>query len=135
MVRQPNGQKHSGVPFYATDIWSHVKTVHPWGDSTEAHYDEAFKATAQALLEDTYVDDIQVGGDVEEDAATFKEEASNIMSKGGFTLHKWQSNVEQLNPVEKVTEGEETYAKSLVGTEETGQLKSWSHCGTRRTTR
>ena len=78
-------------------------------------YDEAFKATAQALLEDTYVDDIQGGGDVEEDAATFKEEASNIMSEGGFTLHKWHSNVEQLNSVEKVTEGEETYAKSLVG--------------------
>ena len=91
MVRQPNGQKHSGVPFYASDIWSHVKTVHPWGDSTEAHYDEAFKATAQALLEDTYVDDIHVGGDVEEDAATFKEEASNIMSEVGFTLHKWHS--------------------------------------------
>ena len=78
-------------------------------------YDEAFKATAQALLEDTYVDDIQGGGDVEEDAATFKEEASNIMSEGGFTLHKWHSNVEQLNSVEKVTEGEETYTKSLAG--------------------
>ena len=72
-----------------------------------------------ALLEDTYVDDIHGGGDVEEDAATFKEEASNIMSEGGFTLHKWHSNVERLNSVEKVTEGEETYAKSLVGNRET----------------
>lgn len=52
---------------------------------------------------------------MEEDAAKFKEEASYIMSEGGFTLHKWHSNVEQLNSVEKVTEGEETYAKSLVG--------------------
>ncbi|XP_068680742.1 uncharacterized protein [Montipora foliosa] len=73
------------------------------------------KATAQVPLEDTYVDDIQGGGDVEEDVATFKEEASNIMSEGRFTLHKWHSNVEQLNSVGKVTEGEETYAKSLVG--------------------
>ena len=72
-----------------------------------------------ALLEKTYVDNIQGGGDVEEDAATFKEEASNIMSEGGFTLHKWHSNVERLNSVEKVTEGEETYAKSLVGNRET----------------
>ena len=78
-------------------------------------YNETFKATAQVLLEDTYVDDIQGGDDVEEDEATFKEEAPNIMSEGGFTLHKWHSNVEQLNSVEKVTEGEETYAKSLVG--------------------
>ena len=123
MVRQPNGPKHSGVPFYASDIWSHVKTVHPWGDSTEAHYDEVFRATAQALLEDTYVDHIQVGGDVEEDAATFKEEAFNIMSEGGFTLHKWHSNVGQLNSVEKVTEGEETYTKSLVGNRGNGETK------------
>ena len=63
-----------------------------------------------ALLEDTYVDNIHGGGDVEEDTATFKEEAPNIMSEGGFTLHKWHSNVERLNSVEKVTEGEETYA-------------------------
>ena len=115
--------RNGGVSFYAIDIWSHVKTVHPWGDSTEAHYDEAFKATAQALLEDTYVDDIQVGGDVEEDAATFKEEASNIMSEGRFTLHKWRSNVGQLNSVEKVTEGEETYTKSLVGNRGNGETK------------
>ena len=32
MVRQPNRQKHSRVPFYVSDIWSHVKSVHPWGD-------------------------------------------------------------------------------------------------------
>lgn len=55
------------------------------------------------------------GGDVEEGSATFKEEASNIMSEGSFALHKWHSNVELLNSVEKGTEGEETYAKSQVG--------------------
>ena len=49
------------------------------------------------------------------ETATFSEEASNIMSEGGCTLHKWRSNVEQLNSVDRVTEGEETYAKSLVG--------------------
>ena len=43
------------------------------------------------------------------------EETSNIISEGGFTLHKWHSNVERLNSVEKVMEGEEMHAKSLVG--------------------
>ena len=52
------------------------------------------------------------GGDVEEGAATFKEEASNIMSEGSFALHKWHSNVELLNSVEKVTEGEQTCQES-----------------------
>ena len=61
------------------------------------------------------------GGEVEEDAATFKEEASNIMSKVGFTLHKWHSNEERLNSVEKVMEGEETHAKSLVGNRGNGE--------------
>ena len=32
MVRQPNRQKHSRVPFYVSDIWSHVKSVHSSGD-------------------------------------------------------------------------------------------------------
>ena len=58
---------------------------------------------------------------MEEDAATFKEEASNIMSKVGFTLHKWHSNEERLNSVEKVMEGEETHAKSLVGNRGNGK--------------
>ena len=40
------------------------------------------------------------------------------MSEGSFALHKWHSNVELLNSVEKVTEGEETYAKSQVGNRE-----------------
>jgi len=34
-------------------------------------YGQTFKATVQVLLEDTYVDDIQGGGDAEEDAAHF----------------------------------------------------------------
>ena len=32
MVRQPNGQKQSRVPFHVSDIWSHVEPVHLWGD-------------------------------------------------------------------------------------------------------
>ena len=45
----------------------------------------------QSLLEDTYVDDIQGGGDTEEDAVRFKREATKILSEGGFTLHKWHA--------------------------------------------
>ena len=37
-------------------------------------YEEEFSATVQALMENTYVNDIQGGGGKEEDAATFKEE-------------------------------------------------------------
>ena len=44
-------------------------------------YKEEFSATAQALMEDTYVDDIQGGGGKEEDAATFKEESTRSYQK------------------------------------------------------
>ena len=77
-------------------------------------YEEEFTTTAKALMEDTYVDDIQGGGDKEEDAATFKEESTKILSTGGFSLHKWHSNVERLNSEDQTCE-EDSYAKSLVG--------------------
>jgi len=82
-------------------------------------YKEEFTATAKSLLEDTYVDDIQGGGDTEEDAATFKEESTHILAEGGFTLHKWESNVEHLK---QVCEGER-YAKSMVGNKEHSETR------------
>ena len=85
-------------------------------------YEEEFSATAQALMEDTYVDDIQGGGGKEEDAATFKEESIKILSEGGFSLHKWHSNVEHLNSGNQACE-EETYAKSLVGNKGSSETK------------
>ena len=85
-------------------------------------YEEEFSATAQALMEDTYVDDIQGGGGKEEDAATFKEESIKILLEGGFSLHKWHSNVEHLNLGDQACE-EETYTKSLVGNKGSSETK------------
>ena len=79
--------------------------------------------TAQSLLEDTYVDDIQGGGDSEADTVTFKEESTKILSEGGFSLHKWHSNVEHVNSSGEVHEGEETYAKSMVGNKQSNKTK------------
>lgn len=49
--------------------------------------------TVQSLLEDTYVNDIEGGGNSEEEVVTFKEESTMILSEGSFSLHKWHSNV------------------------------------------
>lgn len=86
-------------------------------------YEEEFTVTAQSLLEDTYVDDIHGGGDSEADAVTFKEESTKILSEGGFSLHKWHSNVEHVNSSGEVHEGEETYAKSMVGNKQSNKTK------------
>lgn len=55
-----------------------------------------YPETTKALLEDTYVDDVQSGGDSVGELEKFKEEATTIMKKGGFTLHKWHSDVAAL---------------------------------------
>jgi len=49
--------------------------------------------TINSLLSDTYVDDVQGGGDKIDDVKQFKKEATLIMKEGGFKLYKWHSNV------------------------------------------
>lgn len=59
-------------------------------------YRDDYPTTTAALLADTYVDDIQGGGVEEKDAEVFKSEATEILAKGGFRLHKWHSNLQRL---------------------------------------
>ena len=51
-------------------------------------YNVMYPETVNALLNDTYVDDIQGGGDCIKDLETFKAEPKIIMKQGGFALHK-----------------------------------------------
>ncbi|XP_070537520.1 uncharacterized protein [Ptychodera flava] len=77
-------------------------------------YEQEYPATVHSLLEDTYVDDIQGGGNKEDDVATFKAESTKILSEGGFNLHKWHSNIDHLN-AENDKQEEETYTTRFVG--------------------
>ena len=52
-------------------------------------YKEKYPETVKSLEDDTYVDDIQHGGDLPEELPKFKKEATSIMEEGGFNLHKW----------------------------------------------
>ena len=60
-------------------------------------FEEDFLETTKALLEDTYVDDVQSGGDCSNELVIFKEKSTKIMGTGGFELHKWHSNVPEMN--------------------------------------
>ena len=60
-------------------------------------FEEKFPETTEALLEDTYVDDIHSGGDCPNELVKFKEESTKIMGAGGFELHKRHVNVPELN--------------------------------------
>lgn len=61
-----------------------------------SQYAEKYPTTTDELLKNTYVDDIQSGGGQKEELLKFKEEAIKIMKEGGFQLHKWHSNVPEV---------------------------------------
>ena len=83
---------------------------------------EKFPYTADALLNNTYVDDVQSGGDHSDQLIKFKEEATKIIEEGGFNLHKWHSNLSELEECQRTednavsSQASMTYAKLEVGT-------------------
>ena len=85
-------------------------------------YTEQFPKTCVQLLEDTYVDDIQLASDDQLELEKSKDEAALILGKGGFDLHKWHSNIPKLDGNNKNSNSENieelTYSKQTVGTEE-----------------
>ena len=80
-------------------------------------------STVKSLCDDTYVDDIQGGGDSEEDVIKFKNEATEIMSEAGFELHKWHSNCPSVESTTHQNDSETTYAKTVVGNPSTSETK------------
>ena len=61
-----------------------------------SQYAEKYPTTTDELLKNTYVDDVQSGGREKEELLKFKEEAIKIMEEGGFQLHKWHSNIPEV---------------------------------------
>ena len=89
-----------------------------------SEYTDRYPEITRSLLEDTYVDDIQGGGDKEEQAVAFKEESTKILAEANFPLHKWHSNVESSDEVKCCEdENDQTYAESLVGNERSNETK------------
>ena len=79
------------------------------------------------MHEDTYVEDIQGGGDKKEHAIAFKEESTKILSKANsanFPLHKWHSKVESLDEAQWCEDdNDQTYAGSLIGNKRSNETK------------
>ena len=87
-----------------------------------SQYADKYPSTADELLKNTYVDDVQSGGDCVEELISFKKEATRIMEEGGFHLHKWHSNIPELEEPQRIddetllSQASSFYAKSVVGT-------------------
>ncbi|XP_065668049.1 uncharacterized protein LOC136088288 [Hydra vulgaris] len=82
-------------------------------------YKDIYPKTVLALEEDTYVDDIQAGGETEDELIRFKNESTQILMEAGFQLHKWHSNVSKL---ESNAEGRSTKILGIPWNKETDQL-------------
>ena len=70
------------------------------GATLQHHFNKQlseFEDTVQALRENTYVDNLmKTGGDVKE-LKRFKQEATEILESARFPVHKWESNVPELD--------------------------------------
>ncbi|XP_068738502.1 uncharacterized protein [Montipora capricornis] len=53
--------------------------------------------TVQALKENTYVDNLMRTGNGVEELKEFKQEATEILEGGRFTVHQWESNIPELD--------------------------------------
>ena len=80
---------------------------------------EESKAVVEEIQDDLFVDDLTSGGVNVQKTQEIKDTATWLFAEGGFTLHKWHSNMPSLEKSAAITEcNEETvsYAKELLGT-------------------
>ena len=76
-----------------------TEVIFGMGSTLQKHvqkFNKEYPETAKALVKDTYVNDEQSGGDSLEELQKFKNEATTIMYKGIFRVHKWHSNAKVL---------------------------------------
>ena len=92
-------------------------------------YEEAVKEIREGI----YVDDIHLGGETTDQTSSYKEKAVTIFKEGGFWLHKWHSNVKELEKSENNDEFESTFAKGSCGTKPM-KPSSWVCHGIRKRT-
>jgi hypothetical protein len=58
---------------------------------------EEYQNTIESLKENTYVDNLMKTGSDIADLEYFKREATEILEDAKFPVHKWESNVEELD--------------------------------------
>ena len=78
---------------------------------------EKYAEIVREIEKSLYVDDLISGGPTQAKAETIKSASVEIFAKGALKLHKWHSNVKELETACSVTVSvEETYAKEQLGT-------------------
>ena len=69
------------------------------GATLRYHIDQhrdIYEATVKDLIENTYVDNLMTTGHCKEHLEKFKIEATDILERGKFLVHKWESDIKEL---------------------------------------
>ena len=75
------------------------------------NYVDSFEKLTK-IIKNMYVDDLVIGDNLKE-VKEIKQKSVQLFKKGGFYLHKWNSNVPELES-ENSNESELTYAKQVL---------------------
>ena len=60
------------------------------------NYNQGYAKVIEVIENGMYVDDLVTGGESLDEVKTTKEKSIELFKKGGFNLHKWNSNVPSL---------------------------------------
>ena len=118
-------QGHTATYRFTRVIFGSAPSPYIHGATLTKHlsqYKEKYPEAAKQLMQNTYVDDVQCVADDEKVLFSFREESILIIGERGFNLHKWHSNIPSLEPAgdDQQKTIEETYAKTSVGTKDSG---------------
>ena len=88
------------------------------GGTLQQHFEkfkEKYPVCIAELRNGTYVDDINIGACTINGVERMKQETVDIFNDGGFSLHKWHSNIPELE--EDCTHSlDQIFAKESLGT-------------------
>ena len=84
-------------------------------------YEETDPGFVRLVVKSLFVDDFVGGGRNSTEVITLKKKRTDVMQEGGFTLHKWKSNIEEVcsSPsVDSEGDEDETFAKQQLNLDE-----------------
>ena len=81
----------------------------------------------EVIENDMYLDDLVTGGESLDEVKIIKEKSIELFKKGGFNLHKWNSNVPSLESKSAEGKQELTYAKQIL-TQDSNEIKILGLC-------
>ena len=91
------------------------------------NYQQVYAKIIEVIENDMYVDDLVTGGESLDEVKIIKEKSIELFKKGGFNLHKWNSNVPSLESKSAEGKQELTYAKQILS-QDSNEIKILGLC-------